>query len=289
MSQTTSSNDNEQPDSSAVRVALWRALHLLHDAQPPILRDEVGLELAAPGANWQLRPDMHLHGTAGYRAGIVARARFIEDLVMQQARSGLEQYILLGAGLDTFAQRRLKETPNLKVFEIDQPGTQKWKKRRLAECGFEIPERLKFVPVDFEAGESWREKLLAAGCKAHLPSLITSTGVSPYLTLEANQALLHEAARFAPESTLVLTFILPMHMVDPAERATLEMVYERARAAGTPFLSFFEPVEIMAIARKAGFRKAEHISREEIIRLYFNGRSDGLKPASGEEYLVATI
>jgi methyltransferase (TIGR00027 family) len=253
-----------------------------------VIEDEIGLKLAAPDSNWRDRPDMHPEGTKGYRASIVGRARFIEDLMLAKHKEGVNQYVILGAGLDTFAQRRLKEAKGLRVFEIDQPETQAWKQNRLKETGLGIAKDLHFVPVDFEAGESWLEKLKTSGFDAGQPAVITSTGVSMYLSLEANKATLREVASLAPGSTLALTFMLPLDLIDAAERPQHEMVYERAKAAGTPFVSFFRPEEMLKLAREAGFRKAEHVSREEIIRRYFAGRADKLQPSSGEEYLVAS-
>src|SRR5512135_1377928 len=138
------------PDSTAVRVALWRALHVEVDAPPHVLEDTIGLRLAAPEEGWRQRGDMHPEGTRMFRASIVARARFIEDLVAEQLARGVDQYVLLGAGLDTFAQRRPELASRLRVFEIDQPGTQAWKRQRLVELGYGIPDRLNLVvPVDF--------------------------------------------------------------------------------------------------------------------------------------------
>ena len=118
-------------------------------------------------------------------------ARFIEDLVAEQAGHGVGQYVILGAGLDTFAQRRPEIASALRVFEIDRSGPQAWKRKRLIDLGFGIPGvKLKFVPVDFEAGESWRERLVAAGFDAGKPAVIASTGVSMYLTRDANAASL---------------------------------------------------------------------------------------------------
>ncbi len=141
-------------DGTAVRVALWRALHVLVDPPPHVLEDEIGLKLVAPADGWRDRPDMDLQFTKLFRASIVARARFIEDLTVEQARHGVGQYVILGAGLDTFAQRRPEIASGIKVFEVDQPGPQEWKRRRLIELGFGVPEWLRFVPVDFEAGGS---------------------------------------------------------------------------------------------------------------------------------------
>src|SRR5579884_726862 len=170
------------PESTAVRVALWRALHVQADPSPHVLEDEIGLQLVAPDAGWRDRPDMDPRATSGFRAAIVARARFIEDLVIEQAGHGVGQYVILGAGLDTFAQRRPEIASRLRVFEVDQPGPQAWKRRRLIELGFGIPTWLHLVPVDFEAGESWREQLVAAGFDPGQPALVVSTGVSMYLS-----------------------------------------------------------------------------------------------------------
>src|SRR6202044_1434292 len=126
-------------DGTAVRVALWRAMHVLLDAPPHVLEDEIGLQLAAPDDDWRLRPDMHPAGTSPFRAAIVSRARFIEDLVIDQAGRGVTQYVILGAGLDTFAQRRPEIGSRLTIFEVDQPGPQSWKRQRLVDTGFGVP------------------------------------------------------------------------------------------------------------------------------------------------------
>src|SRR5437588_779492 len=188
------------PDSTAVRVALWRTMHVQVDPPPHVLEDEIGLRLAGPDDGWRQRPDMDARATSGYRAAIVARARFIEDLVTEQAGHGVAQYVILGAGLDTFAQRRPESAARLRVFEVDQPGAQAWKRQRLIELGFGIPEWLRLVPVDFEADASWGERL----------------------------------------------------------------------------------------ARDAGFTQARHVSAADLIQRYFSGRTDGLRPSSGEAFLVAT-
>src|SRR5581483_3327593 len=124
------------------------------------------------------RPDMEPQWTRGYRAAIVARARFIEDLVAEQVDRGVGQYVILGAGLDTFAQRKPEVASRLRCFEVDQPGTQAWKRQRLIELGFGIPEWLRLVPVDFEADAAWLERLKTAGFDANRPAVVASTGVS---------------------------------------------------------------------------------------------------------------
>jgi methyltransferase (TIGR00027 family) len=217
----------------------------------------------------------------------MARARFIEDLVAEQAGRGVGQYVILGAGLDTFAQRR-PDIVGLTIFEVDRPDPQAWKRQRLVELGFGIPERLRLVPVDFEEGASWREQLRAAGFDDRRPAVVVSTGVSMYLTRAANAATLCEIAALAPGSTLAMTYILPIEMADEEERPAREFAERGARASGTPFVSFFAPAEIVALARETGFKEARHVSAAELDQRYFAGRRDGLRLSRSEELLVAT-
>lgn len=276
-------------DSTAVRVALWRALHLQVDPPPHVLEDEIGLKLVAPDEGWRLRPDMDPHFTSLFRASIVARARFIEDLVAEQAGRGVGQYVILGAGLDTFAQRRPEIASGLRIFEVDQPAPQAWKRQRLVECGFGIPEWLRLVPVDFEAGGSWWERLKSVGFDAGQPAVVASTGVSMYLTKDVIGATLRQAAALAPGSTLAMTFLLPLEIMDPEVRPRFKLAEKGARASGTPFLSFFTPTEMLALAREAGFREVRHVSAVTLTHRYFAGRTDGFRPPNNaEELLVAT-
>jgi methyltransferase (TIGR00027 family) len=276
------------PDSTAVRTALWRALHVEADAPPHVLDDTVGVQLAAPEAGWRDRPDMSAF-TRPFRASILARARFVEDLVTEQVARGLGQYVILGAGLDTFAQRRPDLASRLLVFEIDRPGPQEWKRRRLADLGFGVPSFLRLVPGDFEAADAWWERLAAAGFDPARPAVVASTGVSMYLTRAAITATLRQVAACAPGSTLAMSFMLPIDMVDPEVRAGVERAAEGARTSGTPFISFFTPPEMLAEAREAGFRDARHVSADALAARYFAGRTDGLRPpGNSEELLVAT-
>ncbi len=259
------------------------------DPTPHILKDEIGLRLVAPDENWRQRPDMHLHGTRGYRASIVARARFIEDLVEEKLKESISQYVILGAGLDTFAQRKPELLSKLHVFEIDKPDTQAWKLQRLDDTGFAISQNHEFVSVDFEAGESWRAKLKAHGFKEERPAVVASAGVSMYLSRDANFDTLSQIAVLAPDTVLAMTFMLPPELVEPEERAPYEMILERTRAAGTPFLSLFRAKEALDLAREAGFQNVQHVSKNDLVKKYFVNRADGLLPASGEEFLVATV
>jgi methyltransferase (TIGR00027 family) len=227
--------------------------------------------------------------TRPFRASIVARARFVEDLVQEQVARGVAQYVILGAGLDTFAQRHPELAPRLQVFEIDQPGPQAWKRQRLLELDMTARELLRLVPVDFEAGDDWAERLRGAGFDAGRPAVVASTGVSMYLTHEAIVATLRQVAAFAAGSTFVMSFMLPIEMTAPDVRPGLERAAAGAKAAGTPFISFFTPPAMLALAREAGFKSVEHVSAASLAERYFSGRTDGLRPPNNsEELLVAT-
>jgi methyltransferase (TIGR00027 family) len=283
--------DNEAiaPENTAVRVALWRAMHVLIDPPPHVLADEIGLRIVAPKDGWRDRPDMHPQGTSQFRASIVARARFIEDLVAEQVGKGVGQYVILGAGLDTFAQRRPDIASRLRVFEVDQPGPQEWKRRRLVQLGLGVPDFLRFVPVDFKAGQSWWDQLLKAGFDRAKTAILASTGVSMYLTKEVNAEMLRQIVALAPGSTLAMTFLLPRELNDAALRPGMQQAEQGARAAGTPFVSFFTPDEIVTMARDAGFKKVTHVSAADLAARYFAGRADGLRPPNNaEEFLVAS-
>jgi methyltransferase (TIGR00027 family) len=267
---------------------LWRALHLEADSPPHVFEDDVGLRLVAPDDGWRNRPDMSAF-TRPFRASILARARFVEDLVAEHAGRGLGQYVILGAGLDTFAQRRPELAARLIVFEIDRPGPQEWKRQRLVDLGLGIPSFLRLVPVDFEVGGRWWERLAASGFDSRRAAVVASTGVSMYLTRDAITATLHQVAALAPGSTLAMSFMLPLELLDPDVRPGVERAAEGARASGTPFISFFTPTEMLALARDAGFKAVQHVSAAMLAQRYFAGRTDGLRPPNNsEELLVAT-
>jgi methyltransferase (TIGR00027 family) len=278
---------NLAPDSTAVRVALWRALHVQLDAPPHVLEDEIGLQLAAPDDGWRQRPDMEPGFTAPFRAAIVARSRFVEDLVIEQATQGARQYVILGAGLDTFAQRRPDVASTLRIFEVDRPDPQAWKRHRLIDLGFGIADWLRLVPVNFEAGSSWWDQLAAAGFDAAQPAVVASTGVTQYLSKDATAATLRHIAALAPGSTLAMTFMLPLNLDEPEARPGLKTAEQGAQASGTPFISFFNPEEMLALARQCGLREARHVSTADLNERYFAARPDELR--SSEQFLVATV
>lgn len=276
------------PDNTALRTALWRALHVEVDAAPHVFEDTVGLQLVAPEDDWRERPDMSPF-TRPFRASIVARGRFVEDLVAAQVAQGTGQYVILGAGLDTFAQRQPELAAHLRIFEIDQPGPQEWKRQRLNALGLGVPSLLRLVPVDFEAGDTWWERLIESGFDAGQPAIVASTGVSMYLTRSAIVATLRQVAALAPGSTLVMSFMLPIELLEPEIRVGVERAAAGARTSGTPFISFFTPADILALAREAGFREVHHVSAATLAERYFANRTDGLRPPNNSEELLVAM
>jgi methyltransferase (TIGR00027 family) len=276
------------PDSTAVRVALWRAIHVQADAAPHVIEDEIGLQLVSPDEGWRRRPDMDPQRTSLFRASIVARARFIEDLVTEQADRGIGQYLILGAGLDSFAQRKPEIASRLRVFEVDQPGPQTWKRRRLIDLGFGIPDWLRFVPVNFEAAGSWLDELKKCGFDVQKPAIVVSTGVSMYLTKDAIQTTLRQIASLAPGTIMAMTFLLPLELADPEERPGFEASIKGARESGTPFISFYTPSEMLALGLNAGFKDVRFVSGVDLNQRYFADRTDGFHTGNAEGMLVAS-
>ncbi|MEZ5409083.1 MAG: class I SAM-dependent methyltransferase [Acidimicrobiales bacterium] len=168
--------------------------------------------------------------TAGYRAAIVARTRFVEDLVRDEH---IGQYVLLGPDSTPSAQRHPDLAATVTVFEIDQPGPQAWKRRRLQALGYGVGGHLRLVPVDFESDADWWQALVDAGFDPAAPALVSSSGVSMYITRQATETTLRRLAALDPGSIVAMTFMLPIELADPADRPGLEGAARGARASGT--------------------------------------------------------
>lgn len=274
----------KQPDNTALRTALWRALHVLTDDKPYVIDDCVGLDLISPEPGWQERPDMKF--TRSLRASVVARARFIEDIAKEQIAQGVNQYVLLGAGLDSFAQRNTNL--HTAIYEIDQPDTLSWKEEKLIEKGYKIPDNLHFVPVNFETS-SWMDELINKGFDITQRAIVSCTGVTLYLTREAIVETLKTLATLASGSTVAISFYLPADQLEGDDKKLMEMSVKGAAASGTPFVSFFSVDEITRIAEDCGLNEIRTISTRDMTDNYFGNRTDNLVPANGEFFLVATI
>jgi len=285
---TTNSRLLVQAEHTAVRVALWRALHTEIDEKPLVFDDSIGAQIAGED-NWRERPDMNPDFCKPMRASTAGRARFIEDLIKDKFKDGIDQYVILGAGLDTFAQRNADLISKLNVFEIDEAGPQKWKEQRIKELNLPYPKNLNFVPVDFESGESWSEKLSQSHFDIKKPAIIVSTGVSMYLSEEANKSLLSETAKFQKGTVFAMTFMLALELLEEKERELMKFVMRKATESGTPFLSLFKPDDIIKIAKDSGFSSTRYVSAKDLFEKYFSMRTDNLNAGNAEAFLVANI
>jgi methyltransferase (TIGR00027 family) len=263
-----------RPSRTALRVALRRAAHQLYDS-PVVFSDPIAVPIL--GAEYlpeiqKTATKLHKPFSVSLRAFLVARSRFAEDTLAAAVAGGTTQYVLLGAGLDTFAYRN--PHPNLRVFEVDHPATQQWKRELLDRNSIAIPDSLTFAPVDFEV-QTLPEQLLAAGFDPSARTLFAWLGVVPYLTLPAFRATLAFVAQSAPGSGVVLDYGLPRHALPFFEQLAHDSLAARVQLAGEPFQLFFTPSEIAA--ELTAFRMIEDLGSAEINPRYFPDRTDHLK------------
>ena len=266
-----------QPSRTALRVALRRAAHQVHDAAPRVLDDPLAVRILPPEARAELArtPDSRRRPhSAALRAFMVARSRFAEDVLRASVeRSVARQYLLLGAGLDTFAYRN--PFTGLQVFEVDHPATQAWKIECLAQAGIAVPSSAHLVPVDFEH-DTLASRLQHAGFRFEVPTVIAWLGVVPYLTREAFRATLRALQPCAAGSELVFDYAYPRSALPPVEQLMLDSMSARVAQAGEPFRLFFTREELRDELQMAGLHLLENLGSAELNGLYFNGRSDGL-------------
>lgn len=267
-----------RPSRTALHVALRRAAHQRFDARPLVLDDPIAVPILGahaaeldrtPGLNPLRKPRPYSHAL---RAFVVARSRYAEDQLAERVARGVTQYVLLGAGLDTFAHRNPHAT--LRVFEVDHPATQQWKRELLGATNLPNPPRLTYVPVDFES-QSLPAQLAAAGHSSALPTFFSWLGVVPYLTLAAFRGTLGFIAAQPAGSGLVFDYAQPRHVLPADERLAHDSLSARVQQAGEPFRLFFTPAE--AAAELAAFRRIEDLGSDELNRLYFSHRTDRLK------------
>ena len=266
-----------QPSRTALRVALRRAAHQIHDAQPLVLDDPLAVPILGPDARAELArtPDsIRRPFSAALRAFMVTRARFAEDVLAEGIRErGVHQYLVLGAGLDTFAYRSPHAA--LRVFEVDHPATQAWKREHLGAAGIQAPATMRFVAVDFER-QNLRDELAAAGFDFTVPTVTAWLGVVPYLTLEAFRATLAMLGSLASGSDAVLDYSQPREALSPNEQLMLDSMAARVAQAGEPFQLFFRPQELEEELARAGLRVVRDLDGPQLTELYLQGREDGL-------------
>lgn len=269
-----------RPSRTALGVALRRAVHQLHD-YPLVFTDPVAVPIL--GARYANRLQQSLEKarepfSIGMRAHLVARSRYAEDQLRQAINSGVAQYVLLGAGLDTFAYRN--PYPHLRVFEIDHPATQQWKRELLTCSGIALPENLTYTPVDFEQ-QSLAPQLLAAGFDPEAPAFFGWLGVVPYLTLQAFRATVAFVAARPRTSGLVFDYGQPRELLPPAEQLARDRLASRVEGTGEPFQLFFTPQDIEH--ELSAFPVREDLGAPAINGRYFANRTDNfaLRGSSG--------
>ena len=219
---------------------------------------------------------------------LVLRSRYVEDVLREVAASGVQQYVNLGAGLDTFAYRQPPWARALTLFEVDHPATQEWKRANLEQLGIPIPSNLRFCQVDFETiGVS--EGLSVAGLDFQKPACFSWLGVTQYLTEATIDSTFRLVLSMPSGSSIVFTFILPDSCLEPEDRQLVATASGRALSDGEPFLTLFAPALLNDRLLKLGFSRVIHLAAEEANRLYFLGRSDGLRTPGYEHLMWATV
>ena len=258
--------------NTALRAALRRATHQILD-RPPILDDPIAIPLL--GQYFSYDPARESHPAArAFSAFMATRSRYAEDRLAGSVARGVAQYVVLGAGLDTFAYRN--PFPQIRVFEVDFPATQRWKRELLAEAAIAPPANLTYVPIDFEHA-TLIPSLAEAGFDTTTPAFFGWLGVVPYLTLGAFRATLQAIASLAPGTAVSFDYGILPHSLRPHRRQVFEKVAERVAAAGEPFRLFFTPTELDDQLRHAGFSRFEQLDSDALNELYFAGRADGLR------------
>jgi len=256
---------------TARAVASRRAAHQLFD-RPAILDDPIAVPIL--GAEFFADPKRHSDPRSrAFRAFMVARSRYAEDNLAEAVDAGVRQYVILGAGLDTFAYRN--PFPALQVFELDFPSTQAFKRQMLQSASIPEPANLSFVPLDFEH-QTLAAGLAQAGFNSSLPAFFTWLGVVPYLTLAAFRSTIDLIAAMPSGSGIVFDYAVTDDELSPRLRAARKSLAARVAAAGEPFQLFFATARMQNELQSAGFARIQQIDSADLNARYFSDREDGL-------------
>lgn len=267
-----------EPSRTALRVATLRAAHQLLD-EPVLLEDPVALPILGATLETAVREDPYQYNEPflrGLRALLVVRSRVAEDELARAVAAGVQQYVVLGAGLDTFAYRNPHSAAGLHVFEVDHPSTQQWKRTCLSEAGIALPANLTFAPVDFEHG-TLAQGLAQAGFRSDLPACFSWLGVTMYLTETAIMDTLGYVATLAKGSSICFDYRVSATLLNPIERMIGELMGQRVAAAGEAWLSAFEPDVLQKQMLALGFSEAETYDADNLNQRYLYRRKDGLR------------
>ena len=256
----------------AQRVAERRAAHQLLD-NPLVFSDPFAVRIIGARAEANLPEQPKNFVAARFRAFIIARSRFAEDELAAAVSRGVKQYVVLGAGLDTFAYRN--PFPELHVFEVDHPATQAWKLKRLAQAGIAVPSSMTFAPVDFER-ETFDDGLRKAGFNERAPTFFSWLGVTMYLDPEVVLATLRAIHEMNASNAVTFDYAVPRETLGFVGRLTLDAMSRKVAKAGEPFRGFFAPAALIASLRTMGYADIEDIGSPELDARYFSGRADSL-------------
>ncbi len=280
-----------QPSATAQRVAMRRAAHQLLD-DPKVFDDSVALRIIGKKSASALQADPNQFEatplSSYLRAFVAARSRYTEDELSLGVRRGVSQYVILGAGLDTFAYRNPYPEAMLHVFEVDYPSTQTWKRTRLEEVGITLPGDLTFAPVDFET-QTLEEGLRSAGYDSGRCTFFSWLGVTEYLTTEVVMATLRFIASAPVGSGVVLDYMISPSLLTPTQRLGFDALSRRVASAGEPWKTFFDPKLLARDLRAIGFHHVEDSGPEEINARYFKNRKDGLRVGSLSHIMNARV
>jgi methyltransferase (TIGR00027 family) len=280
-----------RPSVTAHRVAMSRAAHQLFD-HPKVLEDPVALAILGPGGENEVRSRRGRFFTAlsrHLRAFLVARSRVAEDALAQAVSRDVRQYVILGAGLDTFAYRNPYPAAQLRVFEVDHPATQAWKRQLLAAAGIALPEGLTFVPVNFES-QSLAEALRSAGFQAGERTFLSWLGVTMYLSREVVMDTLRWVAHSLPYgSGIVFDYAATPQKVSRLRRLVHRYLMRRVARAGEPFKSHFAPAALAHAMRTFGYSHLEDLGATELNARYFRDRTDRLRVGGWAHVMSARV
>ena len=277
------------PSQTALMAAAARAAHLIVDHEPVIFADELAAVLLGDQAD-ELISYHRAHGThlvlSCARAQVLCRSRFTEDDLAACVRAGLTQYVILGAGLDSFAYRSAPGP--VRVFEVDHPATQRWKRAQLAAAGIPVPASVSYVAMDFER-DDLASRLRQAGFDPSWPALVSWLGVTMYLTQAAIGRTLAEIGGFAPGTQLVTDYMLPAGLRDDTGDAYAGLVAPAAAQRGEPWLTFLAPDDMAALLAEHGFGAVEHVRQQDAVPAALWDRADSLRPADLSVLARATV
>jgi methyltransferase (TIGR00027 family) len=278
-----------RPSTTATIAAMIRAAHLLWDDAPKIFQDPLALGLSGVESPDALQATLRARQREPYNyAGVLVRQRYAEDALAIAITRGVGQYVILGAGLDSFAYRRPDLATILRIFEVDHPATQQWKRARLEALSVDLPSHLTFIPLDFEQ-HTLAAALPAGGHRPELPTFFSWLGVTHYLTDEAVFTILRYVASLAPGSEIVFQYFLPETLFDDENRRLLALWKERRASVGEPVLSQFEPATLATRMQECGFTQIWDVGPEELDARYFAGRTDGLRASPHSHLMKACV